>query len=101
MCLECSNERLNNQAHLAFTHILFGLCKHKGVAFQEWMRNAGAATAGMLALSGVSDSVGAANSPTTSWVLDDGPDDASASDASSNEATYLSFGTPVGGLPPL
>jgi hypothetical protein len=61
----------------------------KGVQFHDWLNNVGAASGNSIALSNVAPSVGAVNAGTTRWIYD----------STSSQTKYLSFLTPVGGIP--
>ena len=63
----------------------------KGQVFHDWLANAGALTGATIALNGVANSVSTVNKPTTRWIYDS---------AKSDDVKYLSFLTPIGGIPP-
>jgi hypothetical protein len=62
----------------------------KGMVMQQWLANVGAASGSTIALSSVADSVSTVNPPTTRWIYDQ---------AASSDVKYLSFLTPIGGIP--
>jgi hypothetical protein len=74
----------------------------KGVAFGQWLSVVGAlSSAGSqrsVDLQSVADSVKSVNAPTSRWIYDPLPD---GEGGTSNDVKYLSFETPVGGIPPL
>jgi hypothetical protein len=63
----------------------------KGQAFHNWLQGVGALNAnGLLAMTGVAASVSAVNAATTSrWIYDNG----------NSDTKYMSFQTPIGGVP--
>ena len=63
----------------------------KGQAFHNWLQGVGALNAsGQLAMTGVAASVSAVNGATTSrWIYDNG----------NSDTKYMSFQTPIGGVP--
>jgi hypothetical protein len=61
----------------------------KGQTLHDWLSGIGALSAnGTIALNGVATSVSTVKAPTNRWIYD----------KASNDTTYLSFGTPVGGI---
>jgi hypothetical protein len=64
----------------------------KGQTFAQWLQNVGAATGTSIALNGVAKSVSSVSSSTTRWIYQGTP-------ASPGDTKYLSFLTPIGGLP--
>jgi hypothetical protein len=63
----------------------------KGQTLHDWLSGVGALTAnGTIALTGVATSVSTVNPPTNRWIYS----------SKSNDTTYISFGTPVGGVAP-
>ncbi len=63
----------------------------KGVVFHDWLNSVGAATGNTIALTNVAPSVSTVNAPTTRWIYDP--------NSNPNQTKYLSFLTPVGGIP--
>jgi hypothetical protein len=62
----------------------------KGVTFHDWLANVNAlGTGGTIALNTVATSVSKVNAPTQQWIYDN----------SSKDPKYLSFLTPIGGIP--
>ncbi len=61
----------------------------KGQTLHDWLSGVGALTGGTIALNGVATSVSAVKAPTNRWIYDN----------KSSDTKYLSFGTPVGGIP--
>ncbi len=61
----------------------------KGVVFNQWLANVKALTGTQIALSQVADSVSTVNAPTQRWIYD----------ASTSNVKYLSFVTPLNGMP--
>jgi hypothetical protein len=60
----------------------------RGMVFEQWLDNVGAATGATIALNGVADSVSTVTSNATRWIYD----------PNSNDVKYLSFLTPIGGI---
>jgi hypothetical protein len=73
----------------------------KGQAFETWLNMVGAATGTGIGLTGVANSVSVVNPATTfQWIHD--PNATSTGDAGPTMNTkYLSFSTPIGGIPSL
>jgi hypothetical protein len=72
----------------------------KGMILQQWLANLKAVTGNTITLNSVADSVTTVNSPTVRWIYDPNMmtgGDAGASTA--NDVKYLSFLTPIGGVP--
>jgi hypothetical protein len=63
----------------------------KGKSFERWLDLVGGATGATIALNGVATSVSNVNAPTTRWIYD--------TKTNPNDTKYMSFGTPIGGLP--
>lgn len=63
----------------------------KGQVLHDWLVSVGALSGSAIALSNVASSVSSVNSPTVRWIYD--------GTTSPNNAKYLSFLTPVGGVP--
>jgi hypothetical protein len=61
----------------------------KGKILHDWLTGIGAMPGGTLALNGVATSVSTVNAPTNRWVYD----------SSNSNTKYMSFLTPIGGLP--
>jgi hypothetical protein len=61
----------------------------RGMVFEQWLDNVGAATGTSIALNGVATSVSAVSSNATRWIYD----------PNSSDTKYLSFLTPIGGVP--
>jgi hypothetical protein len=62
----------------------------KGVTFHDWLANVNALSSnGTIALKSVAASVSKVNAPTQQWIYESG----------SNDPKYLSFLTPIGGIP--
>jgi hypothetical protein len=61
----------------------------KGKVFDQWLANVKALTGPQIMLSQVASSVSTVNAPTQRWIYE----------ASSSEVKYLSFVTPLGGIP--
>jgi hypothetical protein len=62
----------------------------KGVTFHDWLANVNAlSNGGTIALNTVATSVSKVNAPTQQWIYD----------SSSKDPKYLSFLTPIGGIP--
>ncbi len=68
----------------------------KGKVFNQWLNTVGALTGTQISLTGVAESVGAVNMPTQRWIYNPAND---PQDGKSNNTKYLSFLTPVGGIP--
>lgn len=64
----------------------------KGQVLHDWLTSAGALSGSAIPLSNVASSVSSVNNPTVRWIYDP--------TTSPNDAKYLSFLTPVGGIPP-
>jgi hypothetical protein len=62
----------------------------KGKVFYDWLNNVGAITNGGIAMAGVAGSVNTVNAPTQRWIYDS---------AGGNAVKYMSFLTPIGGIP--
>jgi hypothetical protein len=62
----------------------------KGKTLYDWLNNVGAITGGGIAMTGVANSVGTVNPPTQRWIYDP---------AGGSSVKYLSFLTPIGGIP--
>jgi len=65
----------------------------QGTVFQKWLDNVGAATGTSIALNGVASSVGTVSSAATRWIYDPN------SIPNGGDVKYLSFLTPIGGMP--
>jgi len=63
----------------------------KGQVFRDWLVGVGALSGGAIALSDVASSVSTVNAPTVRWIYDP--------TTYPNDTKYLSFLTPVGGIP--
>ena len=61
----------------------------KGMVLDSWLQNVGAATGNQISLSSVAKSVSTVNAATQRWIYDPG----------NSDVKYLSFETPVGGIP--
>jgi hypothetical protein len=70
----------------------------KEEALEQWLDGLGAATGSSIALSSVSDTVGASGVAATEWIADPAPADGGDADASTGDTKLLSFGTPIGGV---
>jgi hypothetical protein len=62
-----------------------------GTAFDQWLENVGAVTGTTIALNSVASSVSAVSANATRWIYDP--------NTSPNDTKYLSFLTPIGGVP--
>jgi hypothetical protein len=72
----------------------------KGMILQQWLANLKAVTGNTITLNSVADSVTTVNSPTVRWIYD--PNMMTGGDAgvsTANDVKYLSFLTPIGGIP--
>jgi hypothetical protein len=63
----------------------------KGQTFHDWLGNVGALTGNAIAMNGVATSVSTIGTPATGWISDP--------NTSPADVKYLSFLTPIGGLP--
>ena len=63
----------------------------KGMVLQQWLQNVGAVTGNTIALNSVANSVSTVNKPTVRWIYDPA--------TTPNDTKYLSFLTPIGGIP--
>jgi hypothetical protein len=68
----------------------------KGAVFNQWLGKVGALSGTQINLTGVAESVGAVNAPTQRWIYNPARD---PQDGQSNNTKYLSFETPVNGVP--
>jgi hypothetical protein len=68
----------------------------KGKVFNQWLGLVGALSGSQISLTGVAESVAAVNAPTQRWIYNPARD---PQDGQSNNTKYLSFLTPIGGIP--
>ena len=68
----------------------------KGKVFDQWLGLVGALSGTQISLTGVAESVGAVKAPTQRWIYNSAQDPQTSQ---SNNTKYLSFATPVGGIP--
>ncbi len=68
----------------------------KGMTFDQWLGTVGALTGGQIALTSVAESVSTVNAPTERWIYNPAQD---PQKKMTNDTKYLSFLTPVGGIP--
>jgi hypothetical protein len=68
----------------------------KGKVFDQWLGVVGALTGTQISLTSVAESVGPVTAPTQRWISNPSAD---PQDGKSNNTKYLSFLTPVGGIP--
>jgi hypothetical protein len=68
----------------------------KGKIFDQWLGLVGALSGTQISLTGVAESVGAVNAPTQRWIYNSAQDPQTNQ---SNNTKYLSFLTPIGGIP--
>jgi hypothetical protein len=68
----------------------------KGMVFNEWLGTVNALTGTQISLTGVAESVSKVNAPTQRWIYNPAQD---PQQNMTNDTKYLSFLTPVGGIP--
>jgi hypothetical protein len=68
----------------------------KGMVFSKWLGTVGALSGSQISLTGVAESVSPVNPPTQRWIYNPAND---PQQNMSNDTKYLSFLTPVGGIP--
>jgi hypothetical protein len=68
----------------------------KGKVFNQWLGTVGALNGSQIMLSSVAESVGAVVPPTQRWIYNPASDN---QDGKSNNTKYMSFETPIGGIP--
>jgi hypothetical protein len=68
----------------------------KGSVLSQWLGKVGALTGTQITLSQVAESVGQVTAPTQRWIYNPGTD---VQSGKSNNTKYMSFLTPIGGIP--
>jgi hypothetical protein len=68
----------------------------KGTVFSQWLGTVNALTGGQINLTSVAESVSTVNAPTQRWIYNPAND---PQQNKTNDTKYLSFLTPVGGIP--
>ena len=68
----------------------------KGMVFSQWLGNVGALSGSQINLTSVAESVSTVNAPTQRWIYNPAQD---PQQKMTNDTKYLSFLTPVGGIP--
>jgi hypothetical protein len=72
----------------------------KGMKYATWLQNVGALNgANTIALASVATSVSTVNAPTTRWIYDNSTTTTADGATSTGNVKYLSFLTPIGGMP--
>ena len=69
----------------------------KGMVFSKWLGTVGALSGSQISLMSVAESVSTVNPPTQRWIYNPGMD--RQQNNMTNDTKYLSFLTPVGGIP--
>ncbi len=70
----------------------------KGMIFDQWLGIVGALSGAQISLTNVAESVSTVNKPTQRWIYNPGADTQQMGNPT-NDTKYLSFLTPVGGIP--
>jgi hypothetical protein len=68
----------------------------KGMVLKQWLGIVGALSGAQISLSQVAESVGQVKPPTQRWIYNSGSD---IQNGMSNDTKYMSFLTPIGGIP--
>ena len=69
----------------------------KGILFNEWLGTVGALTGGQIALTSVAESVSMVSKDAQRWIYNPNPD--MQQNQPAGDAKYISFLTPIGGIP--